>query len=87
MPHPIFYIDELSRPIIDELMETSQRTVLSLALTCRSLEEPALSSLWKEQPSLNALVKVLPSHNLAQFEDDRGFVMVVSGCNLLVDHT
>ena len=67
MPHPIFDIDELSRLIIDELMG-SQQTLLSLALTCQSLEEPALSSLWGRQNKLTVLLKVLPNHTWAQDE-------------------
>ena len=59
MPHPIFKIDELLRLIIDELVETSQGSAVSLALTCRSLEEPALRSLWKKQSSLLDLLAVL----------------------------
>ena len=61
MPHPIFQIDELLRSIIDELVKTSQQSAVSFALTCRSLEEPTLSSLWKEQSSLLNLIAVLPS--------------------------
>ena len=60
MPHPIVEIDELMRLVIDELVETSPQTVVSFALTCRSLEEPALSSLWKRQSSIIKLLKVLP---------------------------
>ena len=47
MPHPIIEIDELLRLVIDELIGTSPRTAVSFALTCRALEEPMLSSLWK----------------------------------------
>ena len=91
MPHSILYIDELLRPIIDELMETSQQTVLSLALTCWSLEEPALSSLWKEQPSLTNLIKVLPSYTSVR-TPSWGWAGIetkidVSGHNFLTDRT
>ena len=55
--HPILEIDELLRLIIRELMETGQETVLSLVLTCRSLEGPALSSLWKRQETLENLLE------------------------------
>ena len=61
MPHPIFQIDELLRLIIGELVKTGQQSAVSLALTCRSLEEPTLSSLWKEQSSLLVLIAVLPT--------------------------
>jgi len=62
MPHPIIEIDELVRQVIDNLIEISLPTAVSFALTCRSLEEPTLSSVWKRQSSLTELVKVLPQH-------------------------
>lgn len=70
-------IDELLRLIVDELVETSPRAAVSFALTCRSLEEPTLSSLWKQQRSLANLVKVLPSHTWAH--DEHGIGYIVSG--------
>ncbi|KAF9645906.1 hypothetical protein BDM02DRAFT_388324 [Thelephora ganbajun] len=69
MLHPIFEIDELLRLVIDELVETCQQTAISFALTCRSLDEPTLSSLWKRQDSLTDLLKVLPNHTWVQDED------------------
>ena len=77
MPHPLFEIDELIRPIIDDLVEISPRTAVSLALTCRSLEEPTLSSLWKRQPSLDVLLMVLPGCTLPK--PMHGLDGVVSG--------
>ena len=77
MLHPILGIDELLRPIIIELVKTSQRTVLSLALTCWSLEEPALSLLWEQQDGLDSLLKVIPNH--IRVQDERGIVFIVSG--------
>lgn len=72
MSNQIFKIDELLRLVIDELVETSPQTAVSFALTCRSLEEPTLSSLWGEQNSLADLIKVLPDHTWVQ--DTRGIV-------------
>ena len=66
MPHPIVEIDELVRLVIDYLVEISPRTAVSFALTCRSLEEPTLSSLWKQQKSLNHLLRVLPGEVLVK---------------------
>ena len=62
MSRLIFEIDELLRLIIDELVETSKCSALSFALACRSLEEPALGSLWRNRDSLTNLIKVLPDH-------------------------
>jgi len=44
MSHPIVTIDELARPVIDELVQISPGTTISFALTCRSLEELALET-------------------------------------------
>lgn len=59
---PSYSRRELSRQVIDELVETSPRTAILFALTCRSLEEPTLSSLWKKRHYLTHLVRVLQSH-------------------------
>ena len=78
MSHPIVKIDELLRLVIDELIETSPQTAVSLALTCRSLEEPTLSSLWRQQHLLSGLVRVLPNHTWVK--DEYGFgLIIVSG--------
>ena len=84
MPHPIVEIDELVRLVIDELVQISPQAAVSLALTCRSLEEPTLSSLWKEEQHLLIdLMKVLPNHTLVQ--DENRIESVVSGCIFLAD--
>ena len=75
MPRSIFEIDELLRPVIDELVGTSPRTAVSFALTRRSHEEPMLSSLWKQQSSLTTPVKALPQ--LIWIGEEGHFV---SGC-------
>ena len=86
MPHPIFDIDELVRLVVDELVETCPRTAVSFSLTCRSFEEPTLSSLWKEeQYSLTDLVRVLPNH--VWVEDENGFENIVSGYSFPADRT
>jgi len=81
MLHPILGIDELLKPIVEGLMEANLETVLSLALTCRSLEEPALSSLWKEQERLPNLLKVLTNHKWLR--DEQGIMTIVSGRDFL----
>ena len=73
----MFDIDELLRLVIDELVATSPQTAVAFAVTCRSFEEPTLSSLWKEQHSLIDLTKVLPNHTRVRDED--GTYMIVSG--------
>lgn len=59
MPPPFFEIDELLRLVIDELVKTNRRSAVSFALTCRSFEEPTLSSLWKKQTSFICLLRVM----------------------------
>jgi len=83
MPHRIVEIDELARLIIDELVKISPQTAVSFALTCRSLEEPTLSLLWKGRHSLFDLVKVLPNHTCVR--DGYGVKIIVSACNFLGD--
>jgi len=80
MPHPIVEIDELVRLVIDELVEMSPPAAVSFALTCRSLEEPTLKSLWKQQPSLNNIVNVLPGHTWVTDEDDNDISVSGRGC-------
>ena len=84
MPHQIFEIDELLRLVVDELVEISPRSAVSFALTCRFLEEPTLSSLWKEQTSLIKLMKVLPQHTC--IEDKHHLISIVSGRDFLPGH-
>jgi len=72
MPQSILEIDELLRLVVDELVETSLQAAVSLALTCRSLEEPTLSSLWR-QHLLTNLLKVLPNY--------KGIKSAVSSCS------
>jgi len=84
MPHRIVEIDELARLVIEELVETSPRTTVSFALTCRPLSGPALSSLWKRQSSLITLVKVLPQHTWVEGKYYLG--SLVSGCNFRLGH-
>ena len=79
MPHQILCIDELLRLIIDELVQTSKQTVPSLACTCRFLEEPALSSLWRRQERLTDLLKVLPNHTWAWVLHGQSIWSIVSG--------
>ena len=55
--HPTLEIDELLRLVISQLIKTSSRTIVSLALSSRSLEEPTLSSIWEIQYSLTHLLK------------------------------
>jgi len=81
MSHRIVEIDELARLVIDELVRTSPRTAVSFALTCRSLEEPTLSSLWKKNHSLIDLVRVLPNHT-CHLESGDSVKVIVSGCDL-----
>ena len=83
MPHPIIETDKVVRLVIDELVEISPETTVSFALTCRSLEEPALSALWEQQTLLSDLVGVLP--NYTQVGDEHGAEVIVSGVDFPAD--
>jgi len=57
MPHPIVEISELTQLVADHLLLDGQQGLISLACTCRALEEQALSTLWSKQSSLETLIK------------------------------
>jgi len=59
-PNRVFMIDELARLIAGQLVLISQNSAVSLACTCRYLEEPVLSTLWETQVSFDILLEVLP---------------------------
>ena len=57
MPRLVFEIVELAQLIMDHLLNGGQRSLVSLACTCKALEEQALRTLWSNrQPSLSRLV-------------------------------
>ena len=61
-PYRVLKISELTRHIASQLvLIDSQRSAVDLACTCRSLEEPVLSTLWETQSSLFTLLGVLPN--------------------------
>jgi len=57
MPHPIIEIIELTQLVADHLLLDSRQGLVSLACTCRALEEQALSTLWSEQSSPETLIQ------------------------------
>lgn len=57
MPCPVLEISEVAQVIIDHLVQVSPKSVVSLACTCRALEEQALCALWSDQTSLKVLVE------------------------------
>ena len=65
MPHRTFFINELIVLIAEELIAYSKQDVVSLALTCRALEDPALTILWARNTILSNLIRVLPPDTLA----------------------
>jgi len=65
--HQIFKIDKLARLVVTVI---GREGAVSLACTCRDLEESVLSTLWAEQDSLRTLLQVLPKPMLVQ-EDVR----------------
>ena len=58
MPHSVIEISELTQVIADHcLLLGYKQSLVSLACTCRALEEQALSTLWSEQSSLETLIE------------------------------
>ena len=61
MASQVFSVDELATLIATHLVEISPRSAVSLALTCRALEVPALIALWGTQDSIRSFIThVLP---------------------------
>ncbi|KAF9652134.1 hypothetical protein BDM02DRAFT_3183860 [Thelephora ganbajun] len=60
MPHKIFEIDEIFRPIAGHVVDLSGSSAIALACCCKAFEEPVLSSYWEEQ-SLDKLARVIPT--------------------------
>ena len=54
---PVIEISEVAQIIIDYLVQVSPKSVVSLARTCRALEDQALCTLWSDQDSLETLVE------------------------------
>ena len=48
------------RLIVEQLVVLGPRSILSLALSCKSLTDVSLSVLWERQRRLSTLIKVLP---------------------------
>ncbi|KAF9784038.1 hypothetical protein BJ322DRAFT_1219546 [Thelephora terrestris] len=59
MPHLIFQIDEILRPIAEYIGQVSRPTAVEFARCCRAFEEPALRPLW-ESTTLGNLMYALP---------------------------
>ena len=65
MPHPIIGISEVAQIIFDHLAAPGSRiTLVSLACTCKGLEEQALRTLWSGQESVRILVKSTLPHGM-----------------------
>ena len=59
MPHLIFQIDEILRPIATYVGQASRPTAIDFARCCRAFEEPALQPLW-ESTTLGNLMHLFP---------------------------
>ena len=59
MPHLIFQIDEVLRPIAEYVGQLCRPTAIDFARCCRAFEEPALRPLW-ESTTLGNLLHLLP---------------------------
>ena len=58
MPHKIFEIDEIFRPIAGHVVDLGGSSAIALACCCKAFEEPALSLYWEDQ-RLDKLARVL----------------------------
>ncbi|KAH9937941.1 hypothetical protein B0H21DRAFT_757904 [Amylocystis lapponica] len=56
-------VDDIFQVVLEQLYdEENQRSIASLAATCRTFREPSLSVLWADMYSLVPLLKLFPSH-------------------------
>jgi len=59
MPHKVFEIDEILKPIAGYVVGLGGSSAIALACCCKAFEEPVLSLYWEDQP-LDKLARVLP---------------------------
>jgi len=78
----VFKLDELATRIATHLLAISQKSTVSLALTCRALEVPALRTLWEKRfCSFNFLIMRVLSTNVWCFvfpDPDEDLCVLVS---------
>jgi len=60
MPHKVFQIDEILKPIAGYVVGLSGSSAIALTCCCKAFEEPVLSLYWEDQP-LDKLASVLPT--------------------------
>jgi len=78
--HPCLNVDEIVRLIAHELVVSSgERSAVSLACCCKSLEDPALDALWAKQESLYPLLESLPS-DVCQWKEGGHNVSAPKAC-------
>lgn len=70
MPHKVFEVDEILRPIAGYVVDLGGSSAIALACCCRAFEEPVLGLYWECQ-RLDKLANVLPEGVLKRSGDDR----------------
>jgi len=70
MPHMVFEVDEIFRPIAEHVVDLGGPSAIALACCCRAFEEPVLSLYWECQ-RLDKLASVLPEGILKRSGHDR----------------
>lgn len=59
MPHKVFEIDEILRPIAEYVVDLDGSSAIAFACCCKMFEEPTLSLVWEDQ-HLDKLANILP---------------------------
>lgn len=70
MPHKVFEVDEILRPIAGYVVDLDGSSAIALACCCKAFEEPVLSLYWECQ-RLDKLASVLPEGVLGRSGHDR----------------
>ena len=60
MPHKVFEVDEILRPIAGYVVDNCGSSAIALACCSKAFEEPVLSLFWEDQPLPDKLAGVLP---------------------------
>lgn len=83
--HPSLQTPDIFLEILDQIeasspesVENDNRSLVNIAVVCRSWLEPALSRLWKRQKDLLPLFKTLPPHKWS-IDECGSFVRTYAG--------
>ena len=69
----------------DKVGAKNGRTLVSMALTCRALFDPAMDTLWRDLGDPMRLVRVLPEHTFTLERDSSTALTIVVRLSIAAD--